>query len=150
MTRTTTLGKGEAPFHHVVLQGSPSFFSNYPFKRVTMWCWTVTWLLYLELSLLNAMKSSYPRRNELEITWSNKELLNSILLRRSQISTFRDSFSVMLIRTAQLRWLLWRTETKKLFPWLLCSYKSPRKQIGFWWLFLFYLFQNVMILFLQY
>lgn len=36
------------------------------------------------------MRSSYPRRNELEITRSNKELLNSILLRRSQISTFRD------------------------------------------------------------
>lgn len=132
MTRTTALGKGEAPFHHLVLRGSPSFSSNYPFKRVTMWFWTVTWLLYLELSLLNAIKSSYPRRNELEITWSNKELLNSVLLRRSQISAFRDYFSLMLIRTAQLLWLLRRTENKKLLPWFplsVSNWQSSWKQI---------------------
>lgn len=132
MTRTTALGKGEAPFHHLVLRGSPSFSTNYPFKRVTMWFWTVTWLLYLELSLLNAIKSSYPRRNELEITWSNKELLNSVLLRRSQISAFRDYFSVMLIRTAQLLWLMWKTENKKLLPWFplsVSNWQSSWKQI---------------------
>lgn len=132
MTRTTALGKGEAPFHHLVLRGSPSFSSNYPFKRVTMWFRTVTWLLYLELSLLNAIKSSYPRRNELEITWSNKELLNSVLLRRSQISAFRDYFSLMLIRTAQLLWLLRRTENKKLLPWFplsVSNWQSSWKQI---------------------